>query len=409
MSLGVLSSSSLAMMTQSHAMGQISTNIANVNTSGYKAAESLFKTQLSHESGGYDIFSATPSDRRSIGVAGTTVVTGNVHDLTISGNGFFVVNSNFDNPTSGTEMYTRAGDFRTVAIQDGDENNAYLTSSSGDYIMGWNADRSTGEFSNSLEPIRVTPLEYIDGVATTDMAIRANISADTSESQTLDVPVFDNNFTGQGLTFRFDPVEGGFANQWEVTAVVDNGTVTSAPFMVRFDDNGQMVEPAGGNASISVAWGSSGASTIALDLSDITQLGEEDTILYNQDQNGMENGQLAGVYWDADGVLHGTYTNTRTIAIAKVAIATFTAEGNLEQASGNLFKYHPAAGQVDINDLSNNDLMSTSIQAETYESSNVDLAGEFSRMITTQKAYSSAATVFTTGDEMLQTVTALKT
>ncbi len=409
MSISVLDSSALAMLTQTHAMGQISTNIANINTTGYKASESTFQSLMSTSSYSPNQgFSATFSDRRQVDLAGTTVVSGNVHDMTISGDGFFMVSSNFEDPTTENQFYTRAGDFRTMSIEDSDGLNAYLVSSSGHYVLGWNADRATGEFGNTLEPIRVTPLETIDGVPTSEMDIRANISSDTSSSQRLDVPVYDNSFKAQGLTFRFDPVEGEIANQWMVTATVDNGTVTTPPFMVRFDDLGNMIEPANGDFSLDIAWDENGASSIDFDMSDVSQLGEAGTLLYNVDQDGMESGQLIGVAWDDNGVLHGQYSNTRTIEIAKVAISTFTAQNNLEAISGNLFKYNQNAGEMKINDLSNDDLVSTGIVAETYELSNVDLEDQFSRMITTQKAYSSAATVFQTGDEMLQTATALK-
>lgn len=58
MTLGVFTTSIMGMNAQAHAMGQISTNVANVNTVGYKRAETLFETKMS-------IYSHASQDKNS--------------------------------------------------------------------------------------------------------------------------------------------------------------------------------------------------------------------------------------------------------------------------------------------------------------------------------------------------------
>ena len=113
MALGTFVTSTMGMHSQSHALEQISANIANVNTVGYKKVETRFETQMTkfNEIGtDSHLFSAGVVDRRMVDVAGVLNTTNSIYDLGISGQGFFIVEG--QNQT----LYSRAGDFQATAV-----------------------------------------------------------------------------------------------------------------------------------------------------------------------------------------------------------------------------------------------------------------------------------------------------
>ncbi|MCK5295938.1 MAG: flagellar hook basal-body protein, partial [Alphaproteobacteria bacterium] len=97
------------MSAQAHSLSQISGNIANINTIGYKRSETSFATLLSGESLKMNEFSVKSVDSRCIDTQGPLQTTGNRLDIAINGRGFFIVNTEIDG--TGIEHYTRAGDF----------------------------------------------------------------------------------------------------------------------------------------------------------------------------------------------------------------------------------------------------------------------------------------------------------
>lgn len=128
-----LTSGVSAMQSFQEELDVIGNNIANVNTTGFKASTVNFADALSDTiSGGGNaavnqIGSGVGVD--SIGTnftQGTNNSTGNRNDLAISGNGYFVVRD----PVSGTQYATRAGNF-TV------DSNGYLITSDGYRVQGY--------------------------------------------------------------------------------------------------------------------------------------------------------------------------------------------------------------------------------------------------------------------------------
>jgi flagellar hook protein FlgE len=117
-------------------------------------------------------------------------------------------------------------------------------------------------------------------------------------------------------------------------------------------------------------------------------------------------GRLQNTYFTNDGVLVGSYSNGKTQNLYKLAIATFSAENSLEARPGNLFFQTSDAGELRLAGPSM--FGSTNLVVGALESSNVDLTDQFAKMIVTQRAYSSAATVLRTADEMTQAVRDLK-
>ncbi|MBI3446374.1 MAG: flagellar hook-basal body complex protein [Magnetospirillum sp.] len=131
---GALFSGVSGLASQSSAMGAISDNITNVNTTGYKGAQVAFQTLVTKQVSitEYSPGGVQSKPRAAIDVQGLLQATSNSTDIALSGQGMFVVNTDSDPATSGNGMfaYTRAGSFKT-------DKQGYLTNTSGFYLQGW--------------------------------------------------------------------------------------------------------------------------------------------------------------------------------------------------------------------------------------------------------------------------------
>ncbi|MBI5163181.1 MAG: flagellar hook-basal body complex protein, partial [Magnetospirillum sp.] len=125
-------------------------------------------------------------------------------------------------------------------------------------------------------------------------------------------------------------------------------------------------------------------------------------------QDGYGQGELTGTTFNDRGELVGSYDNGKTMTLFKVPVATFVSENNLEAISGNLFHRSEAAGDVSVWAAEDVPGGRTAIAPQSVENSTVDIEDEFTKMIMTQKAYSSNATVFKTADEMTTVARDLK-
>ncbi|BAE49308.1 flagellar hook-basal body complex protein [Paramagnetospirillum magneticum] len=131
---GALFSGVSGLASQSSAMGAISDNITNVNTTGYKGAKVNFQTLVTKQVSltTYSPGGVQSKPRAAIDSQGLLQATTNSTDLALSGQGMFVVNTDPDPATSGNGMfaYTRAGSFKV-------DKEGYLQNVSGFYVQGW--------------------------------------------------------------------------------------------------------------------------------------------------------------------------------------------------------------------------------------------------------------------------------
>lgn len=131
---GALFSGVSGLTSQSSAMGAISDNITNVNTTGYKGTKVNFSTLVTKQVSltTYSAGGVQSKPRAQIDNQGLLQATTNSTDMALSGNGMFVVNTDPDPATSGNGMfaYTRAGSFKV-------DKEGYLQNVSGFYLQGW--------------------------------------------------------------------------------------------------------------------------------------------------------------------------------------------------------------------------------------------------------------------------------
>jgi flagellar hook protein FlgE len=212
---GALTSAVTGIDAQSRALGAISDNISNSQTTGYKRVDTEFSTLLTvsnafvHEPGG-----VTSKPHYTNDLQGTVQQTAVPTNLAISGEGYFAVSR--ASGVNGTALptfeadplYTRAGDFSV-------DNNGYLVNNGGYFLNGWLVNSTTGAVAkNQLVQIRLNQLKS-DPQATANVTYSANLP--TTASNTLNVGSSAPQAGAQTFTFPATP------------AIANGNTLTVTP------------------------------------------------------------------------------------------------------------------------------------------------------------------------------------
>ena len=123
-------------------------------------------------------------------------------------------------------------------------------------------------------------------------------------------------------------------------------------------------------------------------------------------QNGFPPGFIDKLAVSQTGVLSGSYTNGQTKDLFQIALVDFKDETALEQRGSNLFVETIASG-LPLEGIPQSGRLG-SIVAYSLEQSNVDMSGEFVRMITTQRGFQANSRIITVADGMMEELMALK-
>jgi len=118
-----------------------------------------------------------------------------------------------------------------------------------------------------------------------------------------------------------------------------------------------------------------------------------------QSASGYGSGDLGGVNVDVDGVITGSYSNGQLIPLYRVGLAKFQNEDGLFKEGGNLYSQTRESGDATTNKPGTAGL--GSIAPNALEQSNVDIAAELVKMITTQRGFQANSKVITVTDQML--------
>ena len=121
---------------------------------------------------------------------------------------------------------------------------------------------------------------------------------------------------------------------------------------------------------------------------------------------GHTAGKMKGVSVDEDGLVWGSYDNGAKKCLAQIAFATFANPSGLESLGNSLFGATQNSGEFD--GIGEEIGISGSLTAGALEMSNVDLANEFTQMITTQRGFQANSRIITTSDSMLEELVNLK-
>lgn len=186
------------------------------------------------------------------------------------------------------------------------------------------------------------------------------------------------------------------------TKATGNQTAWKAVTDVTFDAAGRLVTPAAGVVQIpdlEVNGVSMGDINFDLGTDKLTQY--EDKIGYATSidlaQDGYPAGTLRDVSIDPEGYVIGEYSNGKSQKLFKVPVATFAAEQEMQRIDGAAFAETSSSGEPDFRG-------GGTIRAKALESSNADIAKEFSKLIITQQAYSANSKVLSTANQMLDSV-----
>jgi flagellar hook protein FlgE len=122
--------------------------------------------------------------------------------------------------------------------------------------------------------------------------------------------------------------------------------------------------------------------------------------------NGAPSGALAGISIDQDGFVTALFDNGLQQKVYKVPVATFTNPNGLTALPGNAYAVSDQSGAPAIVEAKT--AGAGAIAGAALEASTVDLAKEFTDLITTQRAYSAATRIITTADDMMQQLLQIK-
>jgi len=460
--MGVFSALTTAvsgMQAQSYALENISGNIANSRTAGFKRVDTTFADLVPDSALNRQIAGSVAAySQATNSIQGDLSATRIETNAAINGDGFFVVDQRLNGVGSNTQfansnLYTRRGDFDF-------DSNGYLVNGAGYYLKGLKIDTVTGSLIGTQpEVLRITK-EQFPAKATTSIEYRANIPAtpgttnansSTPGSELLSSTGFTSNplSTTQGGTgivigseitsFLSQSIPGGSVTvydslgkatsvelRWAKTtnasagppATVDTwnlfvaentgatGTAVAyrnANIDVTFDSTGQMTSPTGGSITLpTMTINGTTISGISLTTgtNGLTQNGDVSGQIDARSirQDGYTAGTLDRTSISADGQVIGTFSNGQVVALAQLSVARFNADNALKRLDGGAFEETIESGPPIIG------LGTSQLIGGNVEQSNTDIADEFSKMIVTQQAYSANTKVITTAQEMLSSV-----
>ena len=170
---GAMTTAISGLQAQSFALENVSGNIANSRTTGFKRVDTSFadlvpdlppRRELSGSVGAFSRNTATVQGDIQASQIGTNVA--------VSGEGFFMVKqstgtSNGQPVFAGSTMFTRRGDFEL-------DRNGYMVNGTGNYLMGYPLNATTGVVSGALGPMQV-PSSNLAARATTTVNYEANL------------------------------------------------------------------------------------------------------------------------------------------------------------------------------------------------------------------------------------------
>ena len=393
----------------STAMTVIGDNIANVNTTAFKSNRASFANVLSQSLGGgggsdigrgVDFWGTTP-----IWSQGSLENTSAPMDMAINGRGFFEVVDD-----TGSSFYTRAGEFTF-------NNEGELVNPDDLVLQGYtvqsvaaNGTMTLGSITNIQIPTESTSPPS----ATTEFTVDVNLDSGALVGDTYSTTITVYDSLGNDIPMAIDFVKtGNNAWTWQASSPLATAVAPAGPTAITFDPaTGELT--AGADPSIALTL-SNGAVMPALtwDLydaagvtnGDITQYASPSATTF-QTQNGYPAGMLRSVSVDEAGVITGSYSNGQLVPLFQVALVDFPSYYGLTKMGNNLYGASLESGDAMPGMPGSGRL--GSISPSSIEMSNVDLAQEFVKMITTQRAFQANSRVITTSDEILNELINIK-
>ncbi len=407
----------------------IGNNIANSDTTGFKAEDAVFTDLLAEQIAG----ASAPAPGQSAGVdpiavgAGVRVgavtndqsqgaiqQTNQPTDVAIQGSGFLVA------AQEGQQYYTRAGNLTLDA-------NGDLATPTGALIQGWQATGQGIIDTNApVGSLKVPYGEVMSAQATSTFTMGGNLPAWNGSGTPPVVTTTLNGFDALGntvpMTLTYTAV-AGTANTWTVQGTVPNGastanlwttppTITFSPTTGEISGISGISANADGSFTLPVTtmppaytfpsgdtWSIKFPAPGAIDA--VTQFGGEQTAQLNA-QNGNAAGTLESFTIGGDGIISGAFSNGLTESIAQVALANFSNPTGLIDQGNLMYSASANSGQPAIGTAGTGGR--GTLLGGALEGSNVDLASQLTDMIEAQEAYQADTKVVSTTSTTLQSL-----
>ena len=397
------------LQADSVALNTIGNNLANLNTGAFKEQTTTFQDlfyQTIGQSGSGDPVQVGVGTRVS-GTAsnftqGSLTTTTNSTDMSVSGNGFFLVQNGND------QQLTRAGNFQV-------NNVGSLVTNGGESVMGYGVKAGVVDLNGGLIPLQLPVGLSEPAQATGNVSLTTTLNAASAIGAQFSSPVTLYDSLGEAHVSTVSFTKAG-ASSWTYSIAIPAGDATGTPVnntgTLSFDQSGNLVSPAANVTGVKFPGMVDGAKDLSFSFNLygtsgsplITQTaGTSNTSTTIQD--GYASGAYQGFTVDGNGVISASFSNGLTQNVGQVAVATVANQDGLSRAGSNNFVATNGSGIISVGAA--NVGGRGKIQDEALEQSNVDISAEFSNLIVAQRAFEANAKTVTTFDSVTQQAIAM--
>jgi flagellar hook protein FlgE len=401
-----------ALDATSTAIDVVGNNLANMNSTGFKTSDVSFSDLVTQSLGAglgstqVGFGTATPLTVRDFS-QGAIQTSGGLLNGAISGSGFFIV----QDPSSGNIEYTRAGNFET-------DKEGNLMTANGDYVQGWTTPGPTTGTIDTNGPVGniVIPVGSVKApVATANMTVSLNLdstSTTTTEPFSTPITIYDSLGTPHVLTLTFTntgPGAWSYSANLAASDCADGQADQVASGTLAFLPNGQMdftnttnpvafTMPALTDGAVSggtITWNMQNADGTGM----ITQF-DQASASSASSQDGSAAAELTSVGLGNGGTILAQYSDGSQEVVGQVALASIRNPDTLIANGNNNYMLSEASATPNIGVPGTGGR--GTIQGGSLESSNVDIATEFTNMIVYQRSYEAAGKVVSTANQISQ-------
>jgi len=395
----------------SSALNIVGNNLANINTAGFKFSDVTFEDLVTRTFGGTATNGAgnpmqtglgtLPNSISSIFSQGSIMSSAEATNVAMEGSGFFIVGD-----TTEDRYYTRAGSFFL-------NDEGYLVNPDGKYVLGYTQVDANGNIINSGALYQISlPGNSLSGPQqSTFFEIYSNLDADAVDGDTYSASTTVYDSLGASHTITIDFVYDGPNTEWDYTVSTPNATIAPAAGSITFNPDGTIATPAG-DITLAMTAFTNGAADMNVDwrLYDTNGVGiltgyAQDSTTYSTNSDGYPPGFLTSVIVDQEGMIQGVFSNGQVEDLAQLAIANFNNPKGLLRTGRNLFTETGASGTPSIG-AANSGGRGT-VVGSALESSNVDIAVEFTKMLVFERGYQANSKIITASDTITQTAIGL--
>lgn len=372
------------LLSFSKGLNNVSNNVSNMNTPGYRGSDTFFRSVVGQDGEGYGADVAGTAVRTK---PGETRQTGNSTDLAINGIGYFIVRD-----SDGDIFYTRSAQFQV------DKDGFLVDSVTQDRVAGLDASGNLIDINISqdrtLPPKPTTKIEMVGSLARSGPPTAGDIISS--------VQVFDATGATKTLQISLDP-KAGTNDTWVVT-VTDETGATLKTGEIQFGLDGS---PANGFNTLDVPVTSNGQTqNITLDFGKPGNfnLAYQVASAANHTLNArvVDGSAVAGMTsfsFDSKGVLKFVYSNGEKRDGAQLGLADFADESALIARKASLYQA-PATTKAQYGRPGSSQF--GLIQGGYIELSNVDLSQEFGDILIIQRGYQASSRIVTVSNEMVE-------